>query len=226
MRHQNYKSITFVLLLFSTSLVAQTNSSSFRPAVEFSMKLNKKIELQLEEELRLAGFSSFDRTMTTLGGSYALNKSFKAGGEYTWIYLNNLKDGYYESRHRFAAWLQASQKVNRFKFTLREKFQNTYRDEDLGNYSYNPKMVLRSKLELSYNIRKAALTPYVSAEMQYQLNNPYGNVVNKWRYTAGATYNFTKKMGLELYYKFDREVNVTTPLECNVLGAVLKYRFK
>ncbi len=168
--------------------------------------------------------TTFDRSLATLGGSYALNKTFKAGLFYTYIYANNQNDGYYENRHRFGGWIQAARKVNRFKISLREKFQNTYRDEDLGNYKYNPKMYLRSKLEVSFNIKKIPFNPYFSAEMHYQLNNPYGNYTDKWRYTAGTEYNISKKFAIDLFYRLDKEINVTNPVNTSVIGTMFKCR--
>jgi hypothetical protein len=163
--------------------------------------------------------------MTTLGGSYAFNKMFKAGLFYTYVYANNQNDGYYESRHRFGGWIQAAQKVNRFKISLREKFQNTYREEELGNFKYNPKMYLRSKLEVSYNIKKFPFNPYASAEMHFQLNNPEGNETDKWRYTAGVEYNLNKKLAIDLFFRYDKELNVKNPVNTSVLGTMIKYRF-
>ena len=215
-----------ILTVAGAPLYAQTTDFGIRFGAEISKKLTKKIELQFEEEIRLnQNVTEYDRSMTTLGGSYAINKTFKAGVFYTYIYANNQDDGYYESRHRFGGWIQAAQKLNRFKITLREKFQDTYRDEDLGNYKYNPKTYLRSKLEVSYNIKKSPFTPYLSAEMHYQLNNPSGNETDKWRYTAGTEYTINKKFTIDLFYRLDKEINVKNPANISVIGTMLKYRF-
>ncbi len=219
--------VLIIILIFQEEKASAQNSDfGIRFGAELSKKLTKKIELQFEEEVRLnQNVSSFDRSLTTLGGSYALNKTFKAGLFYTYIYANNQDDGYYESRHRFGGWIQAVQKVNRFKISLREKFQNTYRDEDLGNYKYNPKMYLRSKFKVSYNIKNLPFNPYLSAEMHYQLNNPYGNDIDKWRYTAGTEYSINKKFAIDLFYRLDNELNVKNPVRTSVLGTMLKYQF-
>jgi hypothetical protein len=217
--------IVAIILVLIKPLHAQEKDFGLHLETELSKKISRKIELQLSEEVRFnQNLTAFDRALTTFSGSYSLNKTFKAGAFYTWIYANNQEDGYYEHRHRFGGWLQADQKVNRFKFTLREKFQNTYRDEDLGNYKYNPKMYLRSRLELSYDIRQCKVEPYCSAEMFYQLNNPYGNGIDKFRYTLGADYSFSKKFVLSPFIRLDQEINVKTPLNETVVG--LKAKFK
>ncbi len=214
----------FTILAFGLS--AQEKDFGIRFGADITKELTKKIDLQLEEKIRLnQDATEFDRVMTTLGARYSFNKIFDAGLFYTWIYANNQEDGYYEHRHRFGGWLQAAKKYNRFKFSVREKFLTTYRDEDLGNYKYNPKSYLRSKLEVAYDVPKIPLKPYLSAEMHYQLNNPEGNETDKWRYTAGMEYDFTKKLGLDLFYRVDDEVNVNNPVCTSVIGAMIKYKF-
>jgi hypothetical protein len=107
--------LLIILIATAGNLCAQTSDFGIRFGAELSKKLTKKIELQLEEEVRFnQNVSAFDRSMTTLGGSYALNKMFKAGLFYTYICANNQNDGYYESRHRLGGRIQAAQKVNRF----------------------------------------------------------------------------------------------------------------
>lgn len=216
--------LVVALMLAPITMMAQTSDFGLRFGAELSKKITKKLEIQVEEEVRFNNqASAFNKSMATLGGSYELNKTFKAGLCYTWIYLNNQNDGYYESRNRFGAWVQASKKVNRLKISLREKFQNTYRSEALGNYLYNPKMYLRSKLEIDYNIKKFPLDPYLSIEMQNQLNNPFGNVTDKWRFTAGTVYKISGKMDIDFYLRYEKEQNVKNPVNTTALGVLLKY---
>ncbi len=224
---KSFHLLTFLLLIGNLQpLFAQDHDFGTHVEAEISKKLSKRIDLQFAEELRFnQNITEFDRSLATLAASYSLNKVVKAGLFYTWIYANNQDDGYYESRHRFGGWIQASHKINRFRFTVREKFQNTYRDENLGNFKYNPKMYLRSKLEASYNIKKMPLKPYFSTEMFYQLNNPYGNEIDKWRFTLGSEYSFNKKFSVSPFLRIDKEVNVKNPLTILIAGSAVKFQF-
>lgn len=226
MRYLHLFALTIIFILVTKNILAQTSDFGIRLDADLTKKLTKNIELEFDEELRMNNnSSSFDRSLTTLGANYKFNNTLKAGLYYTFIYMNNQHDGYWESRNRFGAWLTASHKFDRFRISLREKYQNTYRDEALGNFLYNPKMVLRSKLEISYNIRKFPVDPYCSAEMQYQLNNPYGNEIDSWRYTAGAEYKISKKFAIDLYYRVDKSVNVKNPANISILGTSFKLDF-
>jgi hypothetical protein len=225
MKHLYLLSFIIILLIFTKDILAQTNDFGTRIDADLKKKLTKKIDIEFNEELRMNNNSStFDRSMTTLGASYDFNKTFKTGVFYTYIYLNNQKDGYWEGRNRFGAWITAGHKFNRLRISLREKYHSTYRDEALGNFSYNPKSVLRSRIELTYNIKKLPVDPYISAEMQYQLNNPEGNAIDRWKYTAGAEYKISKKFSVDLYFRLDKSVNVKNPATLSVLGTSFSFQ--
>jgi long-subunit fatty acid transport protein len=61
--------------------------------------------------------------------------------------------------------------------------------------------------------------------MQYQLNNPDGNVIDRWKYTAGAEYKISKKFGIDVYYRLAKAVNVKNPANISILGTSLKFQF-
>jgi hypothetical protein len=224
MHKQLFLLIFASIILIGRPLHAQDRDLGLHLEADISKKVSTKIEFQFSEELRFnQSMTAFDRSLATLSGIYTFNKFLKAGLFYTWIYANNQDDGYYESRNRFGGWIQGSYKISRFRFSLREKFQNTYRDEDLGNYRYNPKMYLRSRFEASYNIRKMPLKPYFSAEMFYQLNNPYGNDVDKWRLTLGSDWALSKKFAVSPFIRSDREIHVKNPVNTFIIGAAFKF---
>ena len=218
--------VVFVSLIFSSiGSYAQTEDFGIRFGAELTKELGKKFELGIQEEGRLnQNASEIDRFLTSFGAKYEISKLFDVGAYYTWIYANNQKDDYYENRHRFGTWIKAGKKVNRFKFSLKEQLMITYRDENLGTYKYNPKTYLRSRFEVSYNVKNSPIKPYLSAQMHYQLNNPSGNVIDQWRYVAGMEYDINKKFTIDAYLMRDEEVNVKKPLNTTVVGTMLKFK--
>lgn len=189
----------------STFLFAQsTDKVGMNTSVEVSKKVLPGLELSLEEEFRFRdNFSDFDRFSTTLGLSYKFNSYLKAGGAYNLINYNHpsLKKDW-EIRHRYYFFAQGSYEYNRFTISLRERFQSTFRQ---GVYQTdtraNPKLYLRSRLELSYDIRKSNFEPYVSCEFYNSLNSKTGNGMDQISCIVGAKYKINKRNSLELYYK-------------------------
>lgn len=102
---------------------------------------------------------------------------------------------YWQNRHRFNAYVTGSYKWGDFKFSLRERFQYTMWDkkkirrlkdewgdnikDENGNKineiykegRYKP--VLRSRLQIEYDKKKAKFTPYVSVEFFSLLSPDY-----------------------------------------------------
>lgn len=117
--------------------------------LEASKKINKKLKLDFEAELRtIEGVGDIDRVSVGAGASYKLAKWLKASAGYIFIYSHSLdsKDikwdepiessgetlygynvdhAYWTERHRFHVSLTGEYKVGRVEFSLRERVQYT-----------------------------------------------------------------------------------------------------
>ncbi len=141
---------TGCLMLVATTMVAQKSDFGVWTSVEGSTKLNKKLELSLEGEYRTQDISSkHERVSGAVNLSYKDKKipflkadmgysimSMYNMAETTIKYLDedftvpkhmNVDDPYWCIRHRATASLTGSFKWKRFKFSLRERYQYTYR---------------------------------------------------------------------------------------------------
>ena len=147
---------------------------------------------------------------------------------------------YWGVRHRFNVSLAGSVDVGRFSFGLRERWQYTYRpeakdkkyafnyddDDYLSGYTLQPvkgkgKHVLRSRLQIDYNIPNCKLDPFVNAEMFSDKNG-----IQKMRYQVGMDYKIKKQHVLSLTYRY-QHVNSgddDNDANRNLLG--LSYIFK
>lgn len=147
-------------------------------------------------------------------------------------------------RHRTSVALSASYKPNkRWTFSLKETFQYTHSAEDSTMtyryrlktvngaetlylkdtrskvYSPNDKMVLRSKLTVSYNIRHLPLEPFASVDYGCGLNYS----TNKWKFTVGTDYKLLKKHKFTVFYRYITEDDDEEP-NGHLIG--LGYGFK
>lgn len=182
-------------------------------SAEISKKITSKLTASLEEEFRLCdNFGRIDRFSTTLELSYKVCNFLKGGGAYNLINYNHpTKD--WEIRHRYYFFLTGSYKLQRFSFSLRERFQSTYRAgvKETAKRA-NPKLYLRSRLKVEYDIRRSRFEPYASVEWYNTLNDPRGNSMDRLKYLIGCGYKFNKRNALQLYYRY---VNFTDDDESN-----------
>lgn len=233
MKHTQARLFTFQLLfLISISVSAQVVDYGFWSSVGLSKKIKNGISLSLEEEYRMReNISVMDKSMTTLDLSYKLCSFLKAGTSYTMINYNHPASSfnsseYWELRHRYNFYLQGSYKFNRLELSLRERFQSTNRvgvSQTLTRA--NPKQLLRTKLDLSYNVKGLPLNPYAYCEWHQSLNNPMGNGLAEMRYSAGLEYDFTKKISLKGGYLYSSGTEDDVDQIGHIFNLGLNYNF-
>ena len=125
------------------------------------------------------------------------------------------RPSYWGLRHRFHLSLTASHKfANNIKLSWRERWQYTYRPEatpdryklKLSDQTMTldddyvrdakSKHQLRTRFQVSYDKKKALLTPFANVEFYNTLG------IEKIRYTVGTEVRLAKQHGLELFYRF------------------------
>lgn len=239
------------LMMLPLASFAQGDDFGVWTSVEAEKKINKKISVGLEAELRTRDdVSELDRWSVGVGGQYKLTKWLKVGAGYSFLNDNNRKITYKQTnnmpnklaeywgvRHRFNVSLTGSHKFGNLQVSLRERWQYTYRpsktidqrwdydDEEFDNkpktYKGKGKNVLRSKLQLSYDIPHSHFEPYLSAETF----NSWA--IAKTRYAAGVDWKITKKHGVGLYYLYQSVHDDDDDNEPNrhVVGVEYKFKF-
>lgn len=216
-----------LLLAFPLTISAQEDTNDFGLWTGFSAekKLNKQWTVNAEAEYRLRDdWGSTDRWSVGLSVDYRIIKGLKASAGYEYIDDHEQKytwhtDGtpnkyakYWRPRHRVHVDLAGSLNAGRWKFTLRERWQYSYKPEKIleGRYDFDKDRndgkqkiyggkaanILRSRLKAEYNIRHTPLTPYAYAE-----------IYNRWylsreRVAAGLEWEINKHMQLDTYYLF------------------------
>lgn len=148
---------------------------------------------------------------------------------------------YWGVRHRFNMGLTGSVGWGRLKVSLRERWQYTHRPEAadkkyaftydsndyLSGYNLEPikskdKHVLRSRLQMEYDIPKWKFDPTASAEMFTDKNG-----IQKMRYQIEVDYKIQKKHVLSLSYRY-QNVNSNdddNDVNSHLVGFGYKYKF-
>lgn len=203
--------LSFIFLLFAFPFVqAQDIDRSLWTSIEIKKKWNNRFNLSLEQEVRHDFTSqSLDRLMTTFDVAYKLTDYIKSSISYGLIQKYDRDDVQpWEFRHRISLTLSGNYEWNRFECAVREKFQTTIRNGVVSDaHTANPAQVLRSRLEITYNIKKFPIDPFMSIELHHALNEPDGELTqgHVFKYTerrinAGLDIKWNKKWSMKLAY--------------------------
>lgn len=129
--------------------------------------------------------------------------------------------GFWQGRHRTSLGVGASYKPNkRWEFSYKEMVQyNHYNSADSITYKYRlndddeyylksvsgkdckDRFVLRSKLNVQYDIKHSMFAPFASVDYGCGLNYS----TSKWKLTAGTDLKINKKNKLSVFYRFQTE---------------------
>ncbi len=238
------KKIIFILILLAqASMLAQAQRLSM--AAEIRVPVVKTFDAYASMEYRTRGkFAGNELFSGTLGVDYKILPWLKAAAGYTYITArteteitnkNTILPPYWKHKHKGFVSLTGSYEVARFTFSLRERYQYTHTSDQ-----YVPKFdsdgvtqkedeyveakhsnILRSRIQVKYDIRKCKFSPYLSGELYNSLSDGFS--VDQTRWTVGVTYKPSKKHELDFYYRYvDKEGNGTEG--GNIIG--IKYYFK
>ena len=212
-------------------------------------KINKKWSMGLEFEYRLRdnivdgkGWGAPSRWNIAIGAEYKplnwlkVDAGYKFMRDYSLAEWNDKKQeettAFWGSKHRVYVSITGSYKVQNVKFSLRERWQYTYRPEvadvtyDWEHDRFEPKKgkgknVSRTRLQISYDKKRTWWEPYISAEMYI------AHGLEKMRYTAGCDFKINKQNHIDLYYRFVdiRENDNFNNRDSHVLGVGYQFKF-
>lgn len=254
--------LSLLLAVLPVAAFAQSDDFGLDFSLEAQKKLSRQWSLSLEGELRTRDDSKTnDRWSLGLGVDYKVAKWLKASAGYTFLYDNNERisysdeddvlDGdfeevglpkkraqYWAPRHRFNLSLTFDKKlIGDFRFSLRERWQYTYRPEYTVDerwsyvkqaydgkektYSGKGKNVLRSRLQVEYDKKGLALTPYANVEFF----NAWS--LQKTRFNLGLDWKLSKQHSLDFFYRYQNVRSDDDDLEPNrhLLGVSYKFKF-
>ena len=217
-------------------------------SIEASHKFSKKLSVGLEAEFRSRNdFRTADRVGLGADISYKVLPWLKASAGYTLLIdnnrekityqddgvsYNNWRPSYWGLRHRFNVSLTASHKIRRVEVSLRERWQYTYRPaKTIDNFDFDEgewedhevrakgKNVLRSRLQLEWDIPKCKFDPFASAELHTTRE------LEKTRFIVGVSHSLKKKHNFKLYYRYQLSGSSIDEPNIHMLGMGYTYKF-
>lgn len=252
----------FVMCVTAMAASAQSDDFGLWTSLEIQKKIDKKWSVGLEAEMRTRDdVKTVDRWSGGLDVSYKILKGLKVSAGYTFLWDNNERISYYEEgdkkvingavnagdpkkraqywgpRHRFSVSLTGEKSFGPWGFSLRERWQYTYRPEhvvperwsyydedwdgDEHTYRGKGKNVLRSRLQVEYKKKGQKVVPFASAEFY----NAWS--LEKTRYSVGAEWRITKQHSLDLCYRYQdvRDNDFDFEPDTHILSVGYQFKF-
>lgn len=218
------KKIVLPLLPMLCAITLTVHAQSLWTSADVKVKLAKGLSANIEGENRTTdGIDGFERWAASTELNYKPAKWLKFSVGYTFIYQHtdskttkkgNVVSDYWQPRHRFSFGMTGSYETNSFTFSLRERYQYTYRsdkyiekyDGDNGSRKDNEYIGskknndLRSRFQVEYSISNSGFMPFVSFEIYNNLSDGFSTKKTRW--TLGTEYKINKKHSLSLYYRY------------------------
>lgn len=218
-------------------------------SVSAEKKITKKWSAEIEAEMRTRNDArTWDRWSAGVAAKYKLTRWLNAEAAYVFLNdnnpekisyhtngdYNNWRPSYWGTRHRFNVSLTGKVGFGGFEVSLRERWQYTYRPEattrryDFDNSEWEDvavrdkgSNVLRSRLQVEYNIPKSKVDPHASVELFNAWN------VEKVRYTVGADWKIRKKhvIGVNYIYQSINGDDVDNDPNSNIVSLSYKFKF-
>lgn len=243
------KRLILLLLLFTALMPTglQADDSGLILSAEASRKIRKGLNVSIEAEFRSRNdFRTAERVSLGASVSYKLLPWLKASGGYNLLFdnnreeitynddlsYNNWRPSYWGVRHRFNVSLTASYKVRRVEFSLRERWQYTYRPEKMiDNFDFDEgewedhkvrgkgKNVLRSRLQAEWDIPRCKFDPFASVEFHQS------KYLDKTRFIVGVDHTIKKTHDFKLYYRYQLTGSHSSDPNIHMLGLGYTYKF-
>lgn len=198
---------------FSYNSNAQQNDFQLWNTLNLSKKINKSFRADIKYGARFRENASLLSTQfIDFKVKYKENKRWSFAIGYRSISDYSISN-IFESKNRFYADAYFSKKLKRYFFSLRNRV--------LTQLSNNiSKEVLRQKYKLAYNIKKTKLSPSISIEFFYSLENYFYKIRNSFE----LAYPLNKKMDFSLVYKIENEFNVVDPFTLFIFEPKISYK--
>lgn len=207
------KRVLLLCFLMMTILLGNAQTLEFGAigGFEWEYSFKSKLKISVEEELRFnENISNFDRSKTTIGLSYKpFGKNLKIGGSFDYILKNKIE--FLENRYRGEFHLSYSKKMGQFTAAIKSSVQSTFYNANFGEYSLNPELYWRNKLQLEYAIFHKPIKIGISSELFYRLNHQEYQIIDEVRSELYFQYRFSQYNAITLFIRSINEVQVKDP---------------
>jgi predicted porin len=212
------------LILISYYSFSQESDFQTWANAELSGELFNKIDFEVVPEIRLSNNSTFVKAvLTDFDLSYKVADFLRFGLQYRVQQKNYIENLSYMV-NRFGIYARTDFKIDKFRFNYRFIYQQEYEGYNHQEYSNIPFLEHRHRIAVSYYKKSWALRPAISYELFLQVKPNFLAEEFTSRLSAGLNYNVTKKFGVYLGYKLQKEYFENNPLTSHILAVGVSYK--
>jgi len=205
------------LLLFICTISAYSQQNDFQnwSSLKITKKIYKRTNFSLKQGIRFRENASLiSKNFTDVKLSHRLKKTdFGVSFGYRLSTDFDL-DISYDNKHRFYIDFTSKYDYKRFKTSFRERVQ--YQGNIISDYS----ALFRTKIDISYNVRKTPFEPFLQFESFMTMKDKF----EKFRYTIGFSHPIFKDLNADFFYRIQQNFNTNNPERIFILGSSLRYK--
>lgn len=226
-RYNHFLKLSLVLGVTLISIISNAQSRDYGlwTGADVSQKLNKRLSFDLAGELRLKDtLTAVDKFLAEFNLSLKINRHFDLFGSYR-IGRNNMDDRFYTS-HRFTLGAKTDWDISRVKVGYNMRYEYEFAEMFTNGYNLEESKRIRGKISLDYNLPKTRVTPYISAELFYDMSPSKEREFNRIRYRLGSNYAINKRNKLEVFAQYQKNLNAKTDKSSIVIGLFYSFEMK
>ncbi|MDO1444739.1 DUF2490 domain-containing protein [Rhodocytophaga aerolata] len=213
----------FLLLigLFWGGLSIPCSAQEVWTGVTLRVKPIKRVNVEAEQQFRFQNnFSTLYSRFVELGVGYDITSRLNVHAAYRHTNRTTV-ERVDDDRRRISAEASYTIGSDNTAFALAYRIRYQAAQETSGEE--NRDKYIRNRLALNYNLTKR-VTPYASTELFYKLA-PANEIRGFW-FTMGLKSKIGKAIGLNTFYRIEKELNVKRPQTNLIVGVMLAYRLK
>jgi hypothetical protein len=208
-------SVLILLSLTAVSGAASGQDLRYWEVFGIGWKPLPGLRLVLEKQLRYEGtFTDLENDISELSVGYKLQDWLELQADYRFISQSG------EKRNRLDGAVELSRRWRSIELSSRSRLQAEFITNSTGQET---ETTFRERIQATFR-RDKALQPYISGEIFLGLGEG-GKAQNKYRLTAGADYDVTKKASLGLFGVYQKDLSEKTNESYGVLGGRFRYTF-
>lgn len=220
-----YRKSLIVISFLLFSFVTNAQKKDFRTWYYFELdgELFNLVDFSVSPVLRLWDNSSrLESVILKSSLSIPVTNFFRLGVRYRFQKDYVVKE-LTKNIHRYGIYGELRYKIQRFRMAYRAIYQNEHTSYSWSENGKVAEIQHRHKVSFKYREKGWDITPLLAAEMFFTVRPKWLSYQQKLRLTTGFQYRLTKKIEINLHYKFQQEYFENNPLTSHIISIGIEY---